>query len=115
MAYTALPNAFKYRKTLVDGCRCRPQPWSEAELARHRAYAQGRSQAPITSSESAPRAADQQGRSSAVDPPPPAVDSDRVVARPQPVPRQVEPAELSWPFAGAGSGGIPKSRYQWPR
>jgi hypothetical protein len=39
-AYAALPTAFKYRKTLVAGCRCRPQPWSEAELARHRAYAQ---------------------------------------------------------------------------
>ena len=41
MAYSTLPNAFKYRKTLVEGCRCRPQPWSEAELQRHRAYAQG--------------------------------------------------------------------------
>ena len=39
-AYAALPNAFKYRKTLVEGCRCRPQPWSEAELQRHRGYAQ---------------------------------------------------------------------------
>ena len=27
MAYASLPNAFKYRKTLVQGCRCRPQPW----------------------------------------------------------------------------------------
>jgi hypothetical protein len=37
-AYTSMPNAFKYRKTLVKGCRCRPQPWSETELQRHRAY-----------------------------------------------------------------------------
>ncbi len=39
--YGRLPNAFRFRKTLVEGCACRPPPWSEAELARHRAYAQG--------------------------------------------------------------------------
>ena len=39
LAYSALPNAFRYRKTLVPECRCRPQPWSDAELQRHRAYA----------------------------------------------------------------------------
>lgn len=38
-AYGRMPNAFRFRKTLVEGCNCRPQPWSEAELARHRAYA----------------------------------------------------------------------------
>ena len=43
IAYSALPNAFRYRKTLVPECRCRPQPWSEAELQRHRAYAEGQS------------------------------------------------------------------------
>ncbi len=42
MAYSVLPNAFKYRKTLVSGCQCRLEPWSEAELARHRGYARGR-------------------------------------------------------------------------
>ena len=39
--YGRLPNAFRFRKTLVEGCSCRPPPWSEAELARHRAYAAG--------------------------------------------------------------------------
>jgi hypothetical protein len=38
-AYGSSPTAFKYRKTLVEGCGCRPQPWSETERARHRAYA----------------------------------------------------------------------------
>jgi hypothetical protein len=37
--YSALPKAFLYRKSLVNGCSCRAQPWSEAELARHRRYA----------------------------------------------------------------------------
>jgi Protein of unknown function (DUF2865) len=44
--YGSLPTAFKFRKTLVEGCSCRPPPWSEAELARHRAYAMG-PQSPI--------------------------------------------------------------------
>jgi hypothetical protein len=39
--YGRIPNAFRFRKTLVEGCACRPPPWSEAELARHRAYAVG--------------------------------------------------------------------------
>ncbi|MCB1509400.1 MAG: DUF2865 domain-containing protein [Hyphomicrobiaceae bacterium] len=38
-AYEALDNAFKYRKTYVPDCSCRPKPWSIAELARHREYA----------------------------------------------------------------------------
>lgn len=37
--YGDLPNAFKYRKTLIAGCACKPAPWSEAELSRHREYA----------------------------------------------------------------------------
>lgn len=38
-SYLRMPNAFKYRKTLIDGCSCKPMPWSEAEVARHRQYA----------------------------------------------------------------------------
>lgn len=38
-SYGDLPTAFKYRKSLVSGCSCRPMPWSEAELERHRSYA----------------------------------------------------------------------------
>lgn len=37
--YTELPNAFLYRKTRIDGCACKPEPWSEAALDRHRQYA----------------------------------------------------------------------------
>lgn len=39
LVYSALPTAFKYRKTLVSGCTCKPMPWSEAARARHRGYA----------------------------------------------------------------------------
>ncbi|MEQ1648243.1 MAG: DUF2865 domain-containing protein [Hyphomicrobiaceae bacterium] len=38
-AYTALPMAFVFKKKVVEGCTCRPPPWSEAELQRHKAYA----------------------------------------------------------------------------
>ena len=38
--YSRLPNAFKYRKAQVEGCACRPSPWSEAETERHRRYAE---------------------------------------------------------------------------
>ena len=38
-AYSRLPNAFRFRKVRVEGCACRPPPWSEAELARHQSYA----------------------------------------------------------------------------
>jgi hypothetical protein len=38
-AYASYPTAFRYRRTLVQGCQCRPQPWTQAEMARHRAYA----------------------------------------------------------------------------
>jgi Protein of unknown function (DUF2865) len=39
-SYDRLPNAYKYRKTRVEGCGCRPAPWSDAEMARHRRYAE---------------------------------------------------------------------------
>lgn len=36
--YADLKTAFLYRKTLKDGCTCRPMPWSAAERARHKRY-----------------------------------------------------------------------------
>jgi hypothetical protein len=38
-AYADSPTAFVYRKRLVDGCACRPMPWSDSEVARHERYA----------------------------------------------------------------------------
>lgn len=40
-SYRSLPNAFRYRKSLVEGCACKPAPWSEGEIARHQGYAAG--------------------------------------------------------------------------
>lgn len=36
--YKDLPHAFGYRKALVQGCACKPVPWSYEEAARHRQY-----------------------------------------------------------------------------
>ena len=43
--YVRMPTAFLHRKKLVDGCGCRPEPWSEAALSRHEGFAiaEGRS------------------------------------------------------------------------
>ena len=37
--YASLPNAFRYRKALVEGCTCKPAPWSAEAAARHQGYA----------------------------------------------------------------------------
>ena len=37
--YSDLPKAFAYRKALVQGCTCKPAPWSYEEAARHQSYA----------------------------------------------------------------------------
>jgi hypothetical protein len=38
--YVRLTTAFKYRVTYDAGCTCKPHPWEEASLARHRQYAE---------------------------------------------------------------------------
>jgi hypothetical protein len=103
IAYSALPNAFRYRKTLVPECRCRPQPWSDAELARHRAYAERR---PVAADASIP--APPPARESGIPP----SDAAGVVERPEPVAR--EPASQPWPPADTGSGRPSRSRYMGP-
>ncbi len=36
--YTGLKTAFFYRKSLFNGCGCRPAPWSTTEAVRHQGY-----------------------------------------------------------------------------
>jgi hypothetical protein len=131
MAYGALRNAYKYRKTLVEGCRCRPQPWSEAERERHLAYAEEHSAAHVPRDAEVIAGGDKtQARS-----PPgtsaagdylasdhltgadrlsaPSSDQAHILARPPPIERQIEPAPV-WLFPSPGNRGIPRSRYEWP-
>lgn len=39
LQYEALPTAFRHLKQMVQGCSCRPDPWSEEERKRHAGYA----------------------------------------------------------------------------
>ncbi len=101
LAYSALPNAFKYRKTLVPECRCRPQPWSETELQRHRAYAAGKSwptdlgnQTPLPARETRT----------------PPSDTPLAIERPDPVDRDASPE----PWPSPDTGRPARSRYTWP-
>jgi hypothetical protein len=36
--YAQMPTAFVYRKKLVEGCTCKPAPWSAETAARHQGY-----------------------------------------------------------------------------
>jgi hypothetical protein len=105
-AYSSFPNAFKYRKTLVPGCRCRPQPWSEAERRRHRSY-----ESESAGAEAKPAAAP--GNRRTLDEPDTADDAlprrvggddagvtvittDRLISRTQPIERQKQGSPPSW-------------------
>lgn len=103
LAYSGLPNAFRYRKTLVPECRCRPQPWADAELQRHRAYAG--SQSAVTD---VGREAPQPARTSSTPP----SDAPSAVDRPEPILRDA--ASDPWPSGGTGSGRPARSRHTWP-
>ena len=43
--YSSLENAFRYQKEYVADCTCQGNPWDEAALARHRAYAAAETEA----------------------------------------------------------------------
>jgi len=49
MMYEGLPNAFRHLKERVSGCGCTPDPWSAAEVQRHRGYAVERKAGPAPS------------------------------------------------------------------
>jgi hypothetical protein len=103
MAYSALPNAFRYRKALVADCRCRPQPWSEVELQRHRSYA-GDQSVPVGTGSQTPQAA----RESSTQP----NDTPMPIERPEPVARESGLEE--WPPVDTRYGRPAGSRYSWP-
>lgn len=58
--YASLPTAFLYRKSLVEGCTCKPAPWSAEAAARHQGYAaEASEQAAAIDRAEAPRMAGQ--------------------------------------------------------
>lgn len=52
--YSELATAFLFKKVLKADCVCKPPAWSEAELARHRAYAEREQQERATEVAAAP-------------------------------------------------------------
>ena len=132
-AYISLPTAFKYRQTLVDGCGCRPQPWSAAELSRHRNYAQsGEVTSSQTESAAQSRAAPEKGAAASdggelgvgkspdmgsppqvplmYDPRAYRMDDWRMLARPAPIARDVQqlgPWQQPSPYGSDWVGDVP--------
>lgn len=83
--YRMLSNAFLYRKKQVSGCQCRPQPWSEAELDRHRRYAEADAAAKAPSNQIIAQLDTRRASADPTDAP--ATDDDATVARaPEPAP-----------------------------
>jgi hypothetical protein len=114
-AYASYPIAFRYRKTLVQGCQCRPQPWTEAERERHRAYAMAHPpDTPDTANTvrgDALHAILGQVTPGAEPPGGAAHDDLRAVARPEPVYR--EAGQWNW-SPDLSSAGQARSLYRWP-
>jgi hypothetical protein len=115
LAYSSLRNAFLYRKTLVEGCRCRPEPWSQSEIDRHRSYAEGTAPSGPAGSTGSLRSAAKptaQAGAAAQRPSRPAATAPdpRAVERPQPVARQVEQVA---PLGSGSGGGAAPSKYSY--
>ena len=117
-AYASYPIAFRYRKTLVQGCQCRPQPWTAAERARHQGYAAAQAPgsqsatfnlAPVDSPTTTTVPSQPGGMPAGV-----ATQGDfSAVPRPDPVPRQLQAG--SWNgFSEPGPTVPARSRYSWP-
>jgi hypothetical protein len=117
-AYASYPVAFRYRKTLVQGCQCRPQPWTAAERARHQSYAVA--QAPASRPAAANFApVDSPGVTTEPFQSPDVLSGVAArgdfgaVPRPDPVPRQPQ-AEPWNGFSQPGPTVPARSRYSWP-
>jgi hypothetical protein len=106
-AYADLPTAFTYRKRLVNGCQCRPQPWSEAERQRHRAYADGTADREIGGVPDDISAQARTARAELAAPDP----RERAVERPEPIAREVGAAR-DWLPAGEARGPL-GPRWEW--
>jgi hypothetical protein len=66
--YSALPRSFAYRRSIEPSCRCKPDPWSESEIERHRLYAASQAAATEPVVETAPPVAANEGADAALAP-----------------------------------------------
>ncbi len=105
-AYASYPTAFRYRRTLVEGCQCRPQPWSQTERARHRGYAA--MPTPVEDADAAP--AEKKSAASGM-----AGLRPEELAMPEPIDRgTLEGATPLTPPAAPGYAGIPPAALARP-
>jgi hypothetical protein len=117
-AYASFPIAFRYRKTMVQGCQCRPQPWAEAERARHQGYAAVQ---PPQGSQSEISNVTSIDSPNAMTPFPTtdgladvAARGDfNAIARPDPIQRQPQTGPWNG-FSDPGPVAPARSRYSWP-
>lgn len=108
--YASYPTAFKYRRTLVSGCQCRPQPWTEAELARHRAYAAA--EKVVGPQPAATGGTEQAGAGGLADGSVEVVEGEappKVPPRSRSRPRGMQSQGVDWLFGGSGTGLKPKA------
>jgi len=119
-AYASFPIAFRYRKTMVQGCQCRPQPWTEAERARHQGYAAVQ---PPQGSQSGTSNVTPVDSPNATTVPSQAADvlagaaarSDfNAMPRPDPIQRQTSTGGQWNGFSDPGPVAPARSRYSWP-
>jgi hypothetical protein len=47
VSYGSTETAFAYRKGLINGCSCKPMPWSDGEQARHEGYVLAQAEAEL--------------------------------------------------------------------
>ncbi len=100
-SYRTLPNAFRYRKSLVSGCSCRAAPWSAEAKARHLDYAAEEAERATEASPTKKRDVD----------PAVALYEERVLSRAPQSYRQRPPGFRRWQSRQAGySGWSPR---QW--
>ena len=88
VSYGASATAFAYRKGLVNGCACRPMPWSDGEQARHEGYA-------LADAEKAIRAAQAEAERAAA---PSAAEVALVEVKPEPA--EAQAAAVTVPAPG---------------
>ncbi|MGE3914727.1 MAG: DUF2865 domain-containing protein [Hyphomicrobiaceae bacterium] len=102
-SYGQMPNAFRYRKALVDGCKCKPEPWAQSEVDRHRRYA---AEEVMAKAKEAPKAEQQQAAATSTKPSAP---SDSVVSGQEPKVAAETPTERTEPTTREAAASGPNA------
>lgn len=133
-SYGRTATAYVYRKTLVAGCQCKPDPWSETELERHKQYAEAEGKSPgdaassdarpttvASASDTLPAGEVSEPKSAEVvvpkqKPAPWKTTVSRATPKPIPQPSRLPTQQASAPGTGmfGGGMGLGGSQMTWP-